>query len=92
MIAQRASEVDASWSDEEEVLIQGIIDAYFEEDGELVVVDYKTDWVKMGEEEKLVERYKIQLEYYGQALERLTGMRVKERYLYAFRLGKALLV
>ncbi len=92
VIAQRASEVDASWSDEEEVLIQGIIDAYFEEDGELVVVDYKTDWVKMGEEEKLVERYKIQLEYYGQALERLTGMRVKERYLYAFRLGKALLV
>ena len=46
----------------------------------------------MGEEEKLVERYKLQLEFYGQALERLTGMRVKERYLYAFRLGKALLV
>lgn len=90
VIAQRASEVDPDWEDEEEILVQGIIDAYFQEQDELVLVDYKTDWVNAGEGWKLVERYRIQLEYYGQALERLTGKRVKERYLYSFRLGEAL--
>lgn len=89
VIAQKASEVDPDWAAGEEVLVQGIIDAYFQEEDELVVVDYKTDWVRAGEGWKLVERYRIQLEYYGKALERLTGKRVKERYLYSFRLGEA---
>ena len=67
-----------------------IMDFYFQEEGYLVVLDYKTDWVKAGEEDQLTERYRIQLEYYGQALERMTGKRVKEKYLYSFCLGKAL--
>ena len=70
----------------EVILIQGIIDVYFEEDGELVVLDYKTDKVTKAEE--LVERYRAQLDYYGQALERLTGKRVKEKIIYSFTLQK----
>ena len=73
-------------SKEETVLVQGIIDAYFEEDGALVVVDYKTDRVQSGEE--LVSRYKTQLDYYAQALEQLTGKVVKEKIIYSFALGR----
>lgn len=90
VIGKQASEVDAGWDGEEQILIQGIVDAYFLEDGELTIVDYKTDSLKPGEEQKLVELYQVQLEYYGQALEQLTGMRVKEKYLYSFSLGKAI--
>ena len=92
VISQDASRVDPGWSGDEQVLIQGIIDAYFQEGDELTVVDYKTDWVKPGEEKALMEKYRIQLEYYGQALEWMTGMRVKEKYLYSFWLGRALAV
>lgn len=90
VISQKASEVDGDWNGEEEVLVQGIIDAYFQEQGDLVVVDYKTDRAAPGEEGRLMEKYRIQLECYGTALERLTGKKVKEKYLYSFRLRKAL--
>lgn len=90
VISRKASEVNGVWNGEEQVLLQGIIDAYFREQGELVLVDYKTDQVTPGQEGYLVEKYRIQLECYGEALERLTGKKVKERYLYSFRLGKAL--
>ena len=73
---------------EETVLVQGIIDAFFYEDGEAVVVDYKTDRVSRAEE--LVERYHAQLEYYDQALRMLTGKKVKERLIYSFKLGKVI--
>ncbi len=70
----------------EKVLIQGIIDVYFVEDNEIVLLDYKTDAVSTGDE--LVQRYKAQLDYYTKALENITGMRVKERLLYAFKLDE----
>lgn len=75
-------------------LIQGIIDLYFEEDGELVLVDYKTDRVMKGEagEKELVKRYAIQLDYYAKALTQLTGKNVKEKIIYSFALGKGLSV
>ncbi len=81
-----ASEQDPAFPEDELVLIQGIIDAYFEEDGELVVMDYKTDRVRTGEE--LVRRYKTQLDYYARALHQLTGMRVKEKLIYSLALNK----
>ena len=81
-----ADQVYPESKSEETILVQGIIDAYFEEDGELVVVDYKTDRVKTGEE--LVKRYQTQLDYYAQALEQLTGKQVKEEIIYSFALGK----
>lgn len=79
-------------SQEEDLeLVQGIIDAYFEEDGELVLMDYKTDRVspERGAEE-LVQRYHAQLEYYKRTLEQLTGKRVKETYIYSFFLEKTI--
>ncbi|MEE1314363.1 MAG: helicase-exonuclease AddAB subunit AddA [Faecalimonas sp.] len=65
-------------------LVQGIIDVWFEEDGELVVLDYKTDRVRQVEE--LKEKYWLQLDYYARALSRMTGKRVKERIIYSFAL------
>ena len=54
-------------------------------------MDYKTDCVRRGEEQKLIERYHVQLEDYAEALERMTGRKVKERYIYSFALGKEIL-
>ena len=74
--------------EEEKVLIQGIIDVYFVEEDEIVLLDYKTDAVNSGEE--LVQRYKTQLDYYRKALENIKGMKVKECLLYAFRLDETI--
>lgn len=90
VISRKASEVNESWNKEEQVLVQGIVDAYFLEQDEIVVVDYKTNWTEPGGEQRLAELYRVQLDCYGQALERLTGKRVKEKYLYSFCLGKAI--
>ena len=68
------------------VLIQGIIDAWFFEGDDIILMDYKTDHVN--HEEDLVKRYKIQLELYKRALEAFTGKIVKEIYIYSFALGK----
>ena len=80
-----ASRLDSKFPKEEKVLIQGIIDAYFEENGELVIVDYKTDAIHRPEE--LITRYKEQLKYYKEALETLTAKRVKELILYSYALN-----
>lgn len=69
---------------EEMTLVQGIIDVYFEEEGELVVLDYKTDRVRNSQE--LIERYHTQLDYYAKALERVTNKKVKEKIIYSFTL------
>ena len=91
VIRRSASLLDDSWKDET-ILVQGIIDAYFTEDGEIVLVDYKTDRVRKGQEQKLVDLYHVQLEDYAQALERMTGMKVKEKIIYSFTLQKAILL
>lgn len=85
-------ELDASWSGDETVLVQGIIDAYFLEGEDIVLVDYKTDRIARGEENKLIERYKIQLEDYASALERMLHKKVKQKYIYSFALRKELLL
>ncbi len=83
-----ANEVNDSYPAEEIILIQGIIDAYFEEQGELVLVDYKTDCVESAEQ--LRNQYGIQLEYYAKALTQLTGKPVKERILYSVQLQESI--
>ena len=70
------------------VLMQGIIDVYFEEDGELVLLDYKTDYVGENGEDILKKRYRVQFDCYRQALEQMTGKHVKEMILYSFLLDK----
>ena len=81
-----ADRVKPQFPHEEQVLIQGIIDAFFEEGDDLILMDYKTDAVKTGEE--LVKRYHTQMEYYTEALERIVGKKVKERIIYSFALGE----
>ena len=73
---------------QENVLVQGAIDCFFEEDGEIVVVDYKTDRVKNGAE--LAERYSSQLEMYRRAAFECTGKKVKECVIYSLRLKKCI--
>lgn len=74
----------------ERLFLQGIIDTVFVEDGQWVLVDYKTDRVKSGDE--LIRRYKIQMDLYKEALETLTDMPVKASYIYSFRLHEAVLL
>ena len=72
--------------EEDEVLLQGIIDAFIVEDDGIILVDYKTDRVK--NEEELRERYRKQIMLYSDALEAILGKKVKRRVLYSFYLGK----
>ena len=69
---------------DEQITVQGIIDCAFVENGAVVIVDYKTDRVKTGEE--LAERYKKQLSVYKRAAEELFCLPVKETLLYSFTL------
>ena len=81
----RANEIyDTEFDDK--ILVQGIADCVFEENGELVLLDYKTDKVKTAEE--LLGRYEKQLMFYKHAVARTLNMPVKEVILYSFSLGK----
>ncbi len=73
---------------EEMILVQGIVDVYFEEEDGLVLLDYKTDRVQSAGE--LRERYHAQLEYYAKALEHLVGKKVKEKVIYSFCLREVI--
>ena len=92
-----AERLNESFPKEETVLIQGIIDVFFEEKGSYVVVDYKTDAVDNAGE--LVRRYQTQLDYYAEALEQLSGygrsgegLRTSEKIIYSFKLGEEIRV
>ncbi len=92
-----ASRLNEAFPEEETVLIQGIIDAFFEEDGSYIVVDYKTDAVQKSEE--LIRRYQTQLDYYAEALEQLSGykqtgegIRTAEKVIYSFKLGEEIIL
>ena len=77
--------------EEDLTLIQGIIDVFWLEEDGIVLLDYKTDFVKTLQE--LVLRYKTQMELYAKALNRVfadSGKQVKEKLIYAFRFGKGI--
>lgn len=86
VMGEKAKEVLEDSHSEEMVLIQGIIDVFFEEDGEMVLLDYKTDRIK--EEKELADRYRAQIELYRGAIERATEKPVKEQLLYSFCLNQ----
>ena len=92
VIAMPANQIREEYKTAEEILVQGIIDAYFEEEDGLVLVDYKTDKVQKGQEKEFVEKYTVQMKYYKKALEMITDREVKEIYIYSTGLGKAVLV
>lgn len=81
----KLSEIEDIDSDEE-ILVQGISDCVFEENGELVIVDYKTDKVKS--ENQLLSMYKNQIDFYKKAVSKALKKNVKEAVLYSFKLGK----
>jgi len=74
----------------ETVLLQGVIDCFFEEDDGIVLIDYKTDYVPSGGTDFIKKRYESQIEYYSKALVRMTGKKVKERYIYLFWNGEVI--
>lgn len=74
---------------EEKILLQGVIDCYFEEDGKLTIIDFKTDYVN---EDTILDRarqYKGQQGAYSYALERICGKEVEKKILYFFTLDRA---
>ncbi|NDO45605.1 helicase-exonuclease AddAB subunit AddA [Clostridium sp. MD294] len=75
------------------VMINGIIDCFFEENGQIVLIDYKNNrlWGQKTAD-TLKKQYEIQMKLYKKALEKATGKNVKEVYLYSFALGEALLI
>ena len=86
---KRFSVSDIDKKSKEKILVQGVIDCFFEnEDNSFTVVDYKTDRVKTTDE--LVNRHKNQIRYYQRAVERMTGKTVSKTILYSFALGKAI--
>lgn len=74
---------------EEKILIQGIIDLYYiNENDEIILVDYKTDYVERGKEQELIEKYKKQLELYCKAIEEANKKQVSRIYIYSVYLGR----
>ena len=94
VIGMDSGEVREDWPSGELIMVQGIIDAFFEEGGELVLVDYKTDRVPEAEDsyKMFANRYGKQMELYARALEQLTGKRVKEKIIYALGVGEEFLM
>lgn len=88
VMAREACELFDDRTEKDSVLVQGIIDGYYETKEGLVLMDYKTDSLKPGEEKKLADRYRMQMELYRKALEGMTGQKVVRCVLYSFSLGK----
>ena len=76
----------------ETVRLQGVIDCFFYEGDNLILLDYKTDYVEKGNEEEMEKKYLVQINYYRNALEKITGKKVTESYLYLFYLDKEMLI
>jgi ATP-dependent helicase/nuclease subunit A len=77
---------------DETILVQGMIDAYYETEEGLVLIEYKTDHSKAGDEELLIRRYRTQIHFYKKALESIIGITVTRSYIYSFSLNKYLMV
>ena len=85
-----SSEIDPSYPEDEKVLIQGIIDAFFFEDDKVYIVDYKTD--RVSSDVVLTERYGRQLSLYSEALSKITGMECGGCYIYSVHLNRAVII
>jgi len=71
------------------VYVQGVIDCLFAEEGRLILLDFKSDWVTPESKGEVVDRYRGQLGFYGRAVHAILGQEVAESYLYLMRLGEA---
>lgn len=87
-----ASQLDGRWkaAGEHTTMLQGVIDCFFlDEAGQAVLLDFKTDRVRPGEQPLLQQRYGMQLEAYARAIQEIYGLSVARRYLYLFHLEQA---
>ena len=74
---------------DEKVLVQGIIDLYYiNAEGNIVLVDYKTDYVANNNEQELIDKYKVQLNIYKRALEQALNKKVETVCIYSVYLDK----
>lgn len=90
VMGMKAKDVDETYDSDEPVVVQGIIDAFFYEDNEVVIVDYKTDSVERIED--LVGRYKAQLDCYADAIRKVTGKQVKEKIIYSTKFNDVIII
>ncbi len=74
--------------EDESLLLQGVIDCYFEEADGVVLLDYKTDRIPDEGSEAIKRRYAIQIDYYAKAIKQLTGKKVINKYIYLFSTGE----
>ena len=77
---------------EETLLIQGVIDCFFEESDGIVLIDYKTDYVAPRDISKLKDKYEVQINLYAKALEKIKGIKIKEKVVYFFWNGEIVLI
>ncbi|HHX62843.1 MAG TPA: hypothetical protein GX707_19350 [Epulopiscium sp.] len=90
-----AGEIITSFQEDyqEEIMVQGVIDCFFEEEDGYTLVDYKTDYVPEGHGrgeaiERIKQQYAKQIEIYARAIEDITKNIVKEKYLYLYSANK----
>ncbi len=89
VIKKNANEIISSLNTDDVILIQGIIDCYFYEGDQVVIIDYKTDKIVDGIIEQIKDEYSPQILSYKEAVEKITGDKVKACYLYLFDIGQA---
>ena len=89
VIKKNAQEIMPSLDMDDIILFQGIIDCYFYEDDEVVILDYKTDEIIGGNPESAKNEYRTQILSYREAVEKITGKTVRACYLYLFDIGQA---
>ncbi|MBG0764448.1 MAG: PD-(D/E)XK nuclease family protein [Tissierellales bacterium] len=89
IIKKESSEISKKFTgSKQSVLVQGVIDCYFQEDDEIVLIDYKTDSLYNKKTEDILNIYKDQIKEYRLALETLTEKKVKESYIYLLSADK----
>jgi ATP-dependent helicase/nuclease subunit A len=88
VLKKKASEMINNLDECDDILIQGIIDCYFYEGDDVVIVDYKTDTINDSQIEDIKLKYRGQIALYKEALEKIEKKNVKEAYLYLMSLGK----
>lgn len=88
-LRRKANDFMPDVNSHEDLLIQGVIDCYFIENGNAILLDYKSDRIPEGMEEAVASNYKEQLLLYKEAIEKICGIPVKESYLYLFDIDKA---
>lgn len=92
VIKKEANKIIDNLDGNDIILLQGIIDCYFYEENEIVLIDYKTDTVHDNNIDMIINQYTPQILSYKEALEKITGKKVKESYLYLFDISKGLAV